>query len=298
MPHRLVLVDGHAYAYRAYHAIRGLTAPDGQPTNAIFGFIQMLRRLVKELRPSHLAVVWDGGLSAERVAAHPSYKAQRPPMPAALPAQLDALSAYLQAARIAAFCQAGVEADDYIALAARRAAAAGLPVVIASSDKDFMQLVSPAIGLVNPGDKSLAIGSEAQVREKTGVGPEQIVDWLSLIGDTVDNIPGVRGVGPKTATQWLQHFGSVQALYGRLGEVPSQRWRTLLQAAEPAVRRNRDLIRLRDDLPCPCRLDDFRVQPADGGRLVELFQRWGFLKLAAEAQTVAANADGLLPGLT
>ena len=295
MPRRLLLVDGHAYAYRAFHAIRHLSGPDGRPTNAIFGFVKMLARLREWLQPTHLGVVWDGGLSTERLAALPEYKAQRPPMPPELAGQMDDMVAYLEAAGLASFCQDGVEADDYLALAARRAAAGGWPVVIASADKDFMQLVTPDIGLLNPNDKAPVVWTAAQVLEKTGVAPEQIVDWLSLIGDNVDNIPGVPGVGPKTATGLLRQFGSVDALYERLGEVASERVRGALAAGAAAVRRNQALIRLRDDLPCEFVLDKFALGQPDAGRLLALYQRWGFKGLAAELQT--HNQDGYLPGM-
>ena len=151
---RLLIVDGHAYAYRAFHAIRGLRSPSGRPTNAIYGFVKMLAKMRAAIEPTHLIVVWDGGLSAERIAALPEYKAQRPEMPDDLKPQLDEIVGYLKAAGVASFCRDGVEADDYIACLARRAAEAGMAVVIASSDKDFMQLVSARIGLLNPNDKS------------------------------------------------------------------------------------------------------------------------------------------------
>src|SRR6266496_2191680 len=167
---KMLIVDGHAYAYRSFHAIRQLSSPSGAPTNAIYGFIKALGKMRAQLVPTHAAVVWDGGLHAQRIEAHPDYKAQRPPMPA------------------------GVQA-------------------------------------------------------KSGVAPEQIVDWLSLIGDAVDNIPGVPGIGPKTAAELLNQFGSAEALYARLGEVKSDRHRASLQAASAAVRRNQLLIRLRDDSP-------------------------------------------------
>ena len=147
---RLLIVDGHAYAYRAFHAIRDLRGPEGRPTNAIYGFIKMLEKMRGALEPAYVVVVWDGGLSAERLAAHPDYKQQRPEMPADLRLQLDEIAGYLAAAGMASYCGEGVEADDYIACLARRAAAAGWSVVIASSDKDFMQLVSPAHRVVEP----------------------------------------------------------------------------------------------------------------------------------------------------
>ena len=278
---RLLIVDGHAYAYRAFHAIRELRSPTGQPTNAIFGFVKMLAKMRAVVEPTHLMVVWDGGLSAERLAALPEYKAQRPEMPADLKPQLDGMTGYLQAAGIASFCQDGVEADDYIAGLAHRAAEAGLAVVIASSDKDFMQLVSGQIGLLNPNDKTEMIWTEEQVRGKTGVRPSQVVDWLSLTGDSVDNIPGVPGVGPKTATELLNRFGSVDALYERVSEVKSEKLAANLRAAEAAVRRNQELVRLRDDLPRALSPEALAEKPADAGRLRDLYRRWGFKTLLA-----------------
>jgi DNA polymerase-1 len=278
---RLLIVDGHAYAYRAFHAIRELRSPTGQPTNAIYGFVKMLAKMRATVGPTHLIVVWDGGLNAERVAALPEYKAQRPEMPADLKPQLDEIVAYLQAAQITSICREGVEADDYIAGLAQRAAAAGMSVVIASADKDFMQLVSGQIGLLNPNDKTETIWTDEQVREKAGVKPSQMVDWLSLTGDSVDNIPGVSGVGPKTAAELLNRFGSVNALYEKLSEVKSEKLRTNLSATEATVRRNQALVRLRDDLPAAFSPVELVERPADTGRLRELYRRWGFKTLLA-----------------
>jgi DNA polymerase-1 len=276
---KLLIVDGHAYAYRSFYAIRHLNSPSGAPTNAIYGFIKTLEKQRAVLAPTHAAVVWDGGLDAQRVEAHPEYKAQRPPMPAGLEQQIDGIVAYLQATGVASFCRDGVEADDWIARMARRLAE-GASVVIASSDKDFMQLVSPRIGLLNPNDKSEKIWTDADVRAKAGVAPGQIVDWLSLIGDSVDNIPGVPGIGPKTASELLNQFGSIEALYARLGEVKSERHRASLQAAASAVRRNQELIRLRDDLP-DVPLEEVVLREPDEGRLRELFGQWGFKRMLA-----------------
>ncbi len=274
---RLLIVDGHAYAYRAFHAIQQLSSPSGAPTNAIYGFIKMLGKMRAQLLPSHGLVIWDGGLAAERMTEHPEYKTQRPPMPAGLSQQIDGIIHYLDAAGVTSLCRDGVEADDWIAAIARHAADQ-LPVVIASSDKDFMQLVSPRIGLLNPNDKSEKIWSAGDVRGKTGVDPAQIVDWLSLIGDSVDNIPGVAGIGPKTATELLQQFGSVDALYPRLNEVKSDKLRTSLRAAEEIVRRNQRLIRLREEQP-PLPLEQFALRAPDTNRLRELFTEWGFKTL-------------------
>ena len=375
---RLLIVDGHAYAYRAFHAIRGMRAPLrpsppsedtrlgegggreggegdtrlGEPTGAIFGFIKMLAKLRQKaegqrlkaegpanevlefsLQPSAFrsgpsaltVVVWDGGLSAERLATLPEYKAQRPEMPSDLASQIDGMVSYLQAAGVASVCQDGVEADDLIAGLAQRGAEAGWDVVIASSDKDFMQLVSEGeskgqslkakgseaevlasslqpsalppsapgrIGLLNPNDKSESVWGAEQVRNKTGVEPSQIVDWLALVGDSVDNIPGVPGVGPKTAAELLGQFGSVEGIYRRLSEVKSERLRGALQNSAEVVRRNQGLVRLKVDLPYEFSLEDFRARPGDAERLAELYRRWGFRSLLAEVEGKGAKAAG------
>jgi DNA polymerase-1 len=291
---RLLIIDGHAYAYRAFHAIRDLRSPAGRPTNAVFGFVKMLAKLRATVEPTHSIVVWDGGLSAERIARLPEYKAQRPGMPDDLKSQLDEIVHYLNAAGVVSFCREGVEADDYIACLARRAADAGMTVVIASSDKDFMQLVSARVGLLNSNDKSEMVWTDGQVRAKAGVGPSQIVDWLSLTGDTVDNIPGVPGVGPKTAAELLNQFGSVAALYGRLDEVKSERLRTALRGAADAVRRNRELVRLRDDLPCEFLPDALAGKPADADRLRGLYQRWGFKGMLAALEELSRERQTIL----
>ena len=291
---RLLIVDGHAYAYRAFHAIRNLRSPSGRPTNAIYGFVKMLAKMRSAIGPTHLIVVWDGGLSAERVSVLPEYKAQRPGMPDDLKPQLDEIGGYLKAAGIASFCRAGVEADDYIACLARRAAETGMTVVIASSDKDFMQLVSARIGLLNPNDKSETVWTDGQVRAKSGVEPSQVLDWLSLTGDSVDNIPGVPGVGPKTAAGLLKQFGSVAQLYARLDEVKSEKLRAALRDAAGVVRRNRELVRLRDDLPCEFSPDELAEKPAEAGQLRELYRRWGFKGMLAALEESAPGRQAVL----
>jgi DNA polymerase I len=294
---RLLIIDGHAYAYRAFHAIRNLRSPDGRPTNAVYGFVKMLAKLRGAVEPTHLIVVWDGGLSAERLTRLPEYKAQRPGMPDDLKSQLDEIVQYLAAAGMASFCREGVEADDYIACLARRATEAGMTVVIASSDKDFMQLVSARIGLLNQNDPSSRDGTvwtDEQVRVRAGVGPAQIVDWLSLTGDAVDNIPGVPGVGPKTAAALLKQFGSVAALYERLDEVKSEKLRAALQGAAGAVRRNRELVRLRDDLPCEFSPEMLAGRPAETGRLRELYGRWGFKGMLAALDESSRERQAIL----
>jgi DNA polymerase-1 len=278
---RLLIIDGHAYAYRAFFAIRNLRSPSGQAANAIYGFIKMLAKMRAALAPTHLVVVWDGGLSAQRTALLPGYKAQRPEMPEDLRPQFDEIRYYVAAAGMTDFCGEGVEADDYIACLARRAAAADWDVVIASADKDFMQLVSDRIGLLNPNDQSGTVWRREQVYAKAGVQPEQIADWLALMGDAVDNIPGVAGVGPKTAAGLLGQFGSVEALYARLMELKPGKVADALRASAALVRQNLELVKLHD-VPCEFVPEKLKPQPPDRERLQDLFRRWGFKGMLSE----------------
>jgi len=273
---RLLIIDGHAFAYRAFYAIRGLTSPSGQPTNAIYGFIQMLAKLEAQVLPTHAVVVWDGGLDEGRVEELDDYKAQRDPMPDDMEVQLDEMVEYLEAAGWASVCDDGVEADDRIGQLAKRAEDEGMEVVIASSDKDFLQLINDRVSMLNPADKTGTPMDAAAVVAKTGVRPEQIVDWLSLVGDAADNIPGVPGVGVKTAAVLLNEFGSVDGIYDGLAKVKRDKLRESLAAAEADVRRNQSLVALKLDLPGEPALDDLRRGFDDSARLESLYETWGF----------------------
>ena len=292
---QLLLVDGHAFAYRAFFAIRSLSSPEGMATNAIYGFIRMLGRMQAAVRPSHIAVVWDGGLAPERMVLLPQYKAQRPEMPRDLELQLDQIVAYLHAANILSVLQEGCEADDLIAALAGQAVAAGLEVVIASSDKDFMQLVSPHVRLLNPQEKSDTLWGQEEVKARTGVESTQIVAWLSLTGDAVDNIAGVPGVGAKTATALLRQFGSIDGLYRRLEEVRPERLRLQLQASAEVVRRNEQLVRLKCEVPYEVSLEQLACKPADAPALRQLFARWGFKSLLRQLEQTRQPAGDLFP---
>ena len=270
---RLLIIDGHAFAYRAFYAIRGLTSPTGQPTNAIYGFINMLAKLEAQVLPTHSVVVWDGGLDEGRVEELDDYKAQRDPMPDEMEVQLDAMVEYLEAEGWASVCDDGIEADDRIGQLTRRAEAEGFGGAIASSDKDFFQLINDRVKMWNPADKSGKPMDAEAVVAKTGVRPEQIVDWLSLVGDTVDNIPGVPGVGVKTAAVLLNEFGSVDGIYARLAEVKRDKQRESLAAAEAIVRRNQSLVSLKLDLPCAPELDDLRRGFQDTARPEKLYKK-------------------------
>jgi DNA polymerase-1 len=209
--------------------------------------------------------------------------------------QLDQIVAYLQAAHIFSLTQDGVEADDCIAALTRLAVAEGVEVIIASSDKDFMQLISPEVRLLNPNDKTEAFWGAAEVKAKTGVAPTQIVDWLSLTGDSVDNIPGVPGVGAKTACDLLTQFGSVDELYNQLEEVRSDRLRANLQSSIEAVRRNQKLVRLNCDVPCNVTWEELLVKQVDQAALRPLYAQWGFKTLLRELEQASLPARELFP---
>jgi DNA polymerase-1 len=293
---RLLIMDGHAYAYRAFFAIRSLSSPTGQATNAIYGFIRMLTKARERVRPSHVIVIWDGGLAEDRMTLHPEYKSNRPEMPADLSAQLDEIVAYLRAANVHSLMKDGCEADDLIASIARTATDAGLDVVIASSDKDFMQLISPKISMLNPNDKSETLFGIEDVRRKTGVEPTQIVDWLSLVGDSVDNIPGVPGVGPKTAADLLRQFGSIEEMFRRLPEVGSDRLRGNLQASAAVLKRNQELVRLKHETLCDVALEALAAKAEDLEALGPLYARWGFKTLLRESEESRLKASDLFKG--
>ncbi|MAY06885.1 MAG: hypothetical protein CMO72_06985 [Verrucomicrobiales bacterium] len=273
---RLLIIDGHAFAYRAFFAIRGLSSPSGQPTNAIYGFIKMLEKLEANFLPSHTVVVWDGGLDEDRVEGLEDYKAQRDPMPDDMEVQLDEIVTYLEANGIASICDDGIEADDRIGQLAKRAEEEGYEVAIASSDKDFFQLINDRVKMLNPADKSGEPMDADAVEAKAGVRPHQIVDWLSLVGDAADNIPGVPGIGVKTAASLLNEFGSVDGIYERLEEVKREKQRESLAASEEVVRRNQALVALKLDLPGEPELDSFRRGFEDSAELEKLYEKWGF----------------------
>ena len=213
----LVLVDGSSYLYRAFHALPALTNSQGEPTGAVYGVVNMLRRLLNDYDPEHVAVVFDTKGKTFRDDLYAEYKAHRPPMPQELASQVAPLHAIVRAMGLPLLMVEGVEADDVIGTLARQAAAQGLPVLISTGDKDMAQLVDEHVTLVNT--MTDTVMDPAGVVAKFGVPPERIVDYLALIGDTSDNVPGVPKVGPKTAVKWLQEYGSLDAVMAHAGAI-------------------------------------------------------------------------------
>lgn len=284
----LLLVDGLAVAYRAFHAIPLLTSGDGQPTNALFGFAKMLRQLQDAWQPSHVAVVFDGGTPAARLELLPAYKAQREEMPDGLVSQLPLINEYLSSLQVASVRLDGEEADDAMATLAKQAHASGVATLIATSDKDMMQCVGDGIHVMPPVKDARRLGPD-EVREKTGVAPAQIPAWLALIGDTADNIPGVPGVGPKTAAKLLQDYGTLDEMWSRLGEIKSERIRQALAEHRETVRRNLALVSLRSDLPGVPDVADLQARVPDVARLLPFLQRLGLSSLGRAYQEGELN---------
>ncbi len=284
-----LLVDGTAVAYRAFYAIADLATDSGQPTNAVYGFIRMLRQLEKVWSPTHLVVVFDGGSPAVRLQLCPEYKAQRKPMPDELRSQFAVIEEFLDRAGIVHIRHEAQEADDVMASLAESARRGGMKTVMATSDKDMFQLVDQQVVIVSPSKASETMGP-AEVRNKTGVSPEQMVDWQALTGDTVDNIAGVPGVGPKTAAQLLEKFGTVESLLERLEEVESERIRRLLEEHREVILRNLKMMRLRRDLPGLPAWERLEARPEDSAAVLEFYEKYQLRSLTAEEQKRMARS--------
>jgi len=273
----LYLIDSTGFLFRAYHALPPLTNPDGVPTGAVFGFTNMLFRLMEEHQPAHIAAVFDTGRPSFRAKIYPEYKANRPPPPEDLMPQFEIVQQVVRGFRIPLLALEGYEADDIIATLALRARSRGLAVTIVSSDKDLMQLAGERVTLLDT-MKNIRYGPE-QVREKFGVGPEQLADWLALCGDSSDNVPGVPGVGAKTATRLLVEFGDLDTVLASADKVKGNRVKNNLVEFAEQARLSRRLVELDRACPVAADIDDFaRVDP-DSRTLWELFGTLNFTRL-------------------
>ena len=242
---RLVLVDGSSYLYRAFHALPALTNSKGRPTGAAYGMTNMLKRLEAEVAPELAAVVFDAKGKTFRDDLYPEYKANRPPMPGELRAQIEPIHALVRALGFPVLEVGGVEADDVIGTLAEKGKEAGLDVLVSTGDKDMAQLVDEHVTMVNTMDG--AVLDAAGVKGKFGVPPESIVDYLALVGDTVDNVPGVPKVGPKTAAKWLARYGTLDALIARAGEVKGKVGESL-RASVDRIPLSKELVTIRRDV--------------------------------------------------
>lgn len=275
----LFLIDGSGFIFRAFHAMPPLNRPDGTPVNAVLGFCNMLIKLLADAdaHGGAIAVIFDAKRENYRNKIYPDYKAHRPPPPEELIPQFALIRAATEAFNVPAVELEGFEADDLIATYARLAAAQGRAVTIVSADKDLMQLVRPGVALYDP-MKNRAIGRD-EVIEKFGVPPEKVVDVQALAGDSVDNVPGVPGIGVKTAAQLILEYGDLDALLARAAEIKQPARRQKLIDNADMARISRDLVRLHEEAPVPTPLDDLARKPLDSEKLRAFLAEQGFRSL-------------------
>ncbi|EPS8494920.1 DNA polymerase I [Yersinia enterocolitica] len=284
----LILVDGSSYLYRAYHAFPPLTNSKGEPTGAMYGVLNMLRSLLLQYRPSHVAVVFDAKGKTFRDELFAEYKSHRPPMPDDLRAQIEPLHQMVKAMGLPLLVVSGVEADDVIGTLAQEAEKAGHAVLISTGDKDMAQLVTPNITLINTMNN--AILGPQEVCEKYGVPPELIIDFLALMGDSSDNIPGVPGVGEKTAQALLQGLGGLDSLFSHLDKIPTLTFRGA-KTMSAKLEQNKDvaylsykLATIKTDVELDITCDELNVSAPDDEQLHQLFSRYEFKRWLADVE--------------
>jgi DNA polymerase-1 len=269
----VILIDGSSYLYRAFHALPPLTNSHGEPTGAIFGVINMIRKLLSEYHPDHIGVVFDPKGKTYRDGIYPEYKAHRPPMADELQQQIKPLHEIIKAMGLPLIMIEAEEADDVIGTLAKKAAAQGHKVLISTGDKDFAQLVDENVILVNTMTESVL--NETTVKEKFGVPPDRIVDYLALVGDSVDNIPGVPKVGPKTAVKWLHDYGSLAEIIKHAKDIPGKVGENLRDTI-PQFPLIKELVTIRHNLTLPVHLPDLKPKEMDREKLTEWFKRLEF----------------------
>ncbi len=273
----LYLIDGSAYMYRAYHAVRGLTNSAGRPTNAVFGFTRMLMKLMKDRAPAYAAMCFDAKGPTFRHDLYEDYKANRPPMPDDMAVQIPYIKDVTRAFQIPVFEQQGVEADDIIGTLAGLAESAGFSVIMVTGDKDFVQLVTEHATIWDPmKDRTRDL---ATIREEYGMPPERIIDVMGLSGDTSDNVPGVPGIGPKTALSLIQTFGSMEDLYKNIAEISKKKQHENLVTYRDQAFLSRQLVTIDRKLPMALDPEQLEIGPPDGPALQALFKELEFFQL-------------------
>ncbi|HLF87074.1 MAG TPA: 5'-3' exonuclease H3TH domain-containing protein, partial [Nitrospiria bacterium] len=270
----LYLIDGNSYIYRAFYAIKSLATSKGFPTNAVYGFISMLMKVVRERRPDYIAVAFDSKGPTIRHAEYEAYKAQRPKMPDALTLQIPYIHRTVEAFRMPKLIIDGCEADDIIGTIARKAEAEGLAVIIVSGDKDMFQLIDEHITVYDSlKERSYTIAS---VKERFGVGPELVAEIMGLMGDSIDNIPGVPGIGEKTAISLISEFGTIEYILSNIDRINKSKLQETLKENSELARLSRQLATIRTDLPMEFMPDDFRLKEPDRTLLLSLYSELEF----------------------
>jgi DNA polymerase-1 len=284
----LVLIDGSSYLYRAFHALPPLSNSRGEPTGAVYGVLNMINKLVREQAGSHVAVVFDAPGKTFRDELFAAYKANRPPMPDELRAQVQPLLDAVTAMGLPLLRIEGVEADDVIGTLCRQAREQGLRVVVSTGDKDMAQLVTDGVSLVNTMTGKWL--DREGVKEKFDVFPEQIIDYLALVGDTSDNIPGVPKVGPKTAAKWLNEYGSVDNIIQNAAEIGGKVGESLRDHIEQ-LKLSRQLATIHQELDLPLRLEDLEPATGDRDKLRDLYERLELRQLLRQLEEAEDTND-------
>jgi len=279
----LILIDAHALIFQSFHAIPAMMAPDGQPTNALFGFSRDLIYIRDEMKPTFLVCAFDTAEPTFRSGLYPDYKAHRPPPPDDLISQLPRIQEMIAAFNLPVLALDGYEADDLIATVASAACGRNLDVLICTSDKDCRQLLRPCVRMYNLRKREPY--DHACLDKDWGVTPEQVVDFQSLVGDSVDNVPGVPGIGPKTASKLLKEIGTLDNLLARLNDLPKSKMKENLIANADKARLSRELVRLKIDVPMSLDWDNWRVREWDGPRLLTVFEGAGFRSLSTRVRS-------------
>ena len=290
----LLLIDVYALVYRAFFALPPLTAPDGRPVNAVYGFERMLNRVLNDEKPTHVIAAWDAGIPAERLEAYPQYKANRAETPDDLRSQFALVRRALAAYGIPIVEVEGEEADDAIATLTTRASADGLRTIVVSGDLDLLQLVDDHVTVVvtRRGISDMARYDEAAVRERYGLSPSQLPDYRGLKGDPSDNLPGVPGIGEKTAARLIAQYGTLDELLAHTAEVTPTRIGELLEKYAAQARACRDVSKAKRDLAIPLRWEDGELRSTDPSARNELFQELGFRSLMT---TMPGQSQGQAP---
>ena len=286
---RLFLIDTNFYCYKAYYAIKDLSNSKGQPTNAVYGVVRMLLKLIKDEKPDYIAACFDLKERTFRHKKFEEYKAQRPPMPEGLVSQLPLIKEVILAYNIPIFELEGFEADDVIATLAGKAASRNIEVYVVTQDKDLFQIVDKSIKVWTPEG---IIYDEDAIMEKFGVEPERVVDVIALTGDVSDNIPGVPGIGEKTALTLLKKFGSLENLISSIDNVPKKDIRENLSKYTDRLRQNKELITVSSDVPLEINWDELKFKPPDNKRLFKLFKELEFRTLLKELSMPESNNQG------
>jgi len=269
----LVLVDGSSYLFRAFHAMPNLSNVQGEPTGAIYGVVNMIRRLLADYDPEHIAVVFDAKGKTFRNDLYPEYKAHRPPMPQELAQQIEAVHEIIKAMGLPLLCIPGVEADDVIGTLAQQATEQGIDTIISTGDKDMAQLVNQHVTLIDT--MKDVVSDEQGVAERFEVTPAQIIDYLTLIGDKVDNVPGVPKVGPKTAVKWLQEYGSLDGIIAHANEIKGKVGENLRDSLEQ-LPLSKELVTIKKDVELDVDPTTINRQPPDTEALRKLYSRFEF----------------------